>query len=181
MTTGFSGAPLAKIVFIISAAGSLALQASRRRSSGVALFLSPFAFRHLGETLFGLLLQYHFRVFERQIGSAKFGAYLITALGVGQLLRTHLAGLGVASAAGPFALIFANLVEYTLNIPPAQHFDLLGWRLTDKVRSRAGVLPFASMAWASSDLADQIPCRSLFTLLHCSLSSLPLGRIYQLA
>ncbi|KAK9867419.1 hypothetical protein WJX84_003613 [Apatococcus fuscideae] len=35
-------------------------------------------------------------------------------------------------AAGPYSFIFTSLVEYTLNVPPATHFDLFGWRLTDK-------------------------------------------------
>ncbi len=133
MTTGFSGAPLAKLIFVISAAGSLILQASRAKNSIFGPLLRPVAFRHPGETIFGLLLQYHFRVFERQIGSAKFGAYFIAAVGSGELVRALLASLSINTAGAPFAVIFASLVEYTLNVPPAQHFDLFGWRLTDKV------------------------------------------------
>ncbi|KAK9865304.1 hypothetical protein WJX84_007739 [Apatococcus fuscideae] len=42
------------------------------------------------------------------------------------------AALTAVDFAGPYVYIFASLVEYTLNVPPAQRFELFGWRLTDK-------------------------------------------------
>ena len=134
MTTGFAGAPLAKLSLIVSAAGSLVLQGARIKAKGVLWLLRPLSFRHLGETFVGLLLQYYFRVFERQLGTAKFGAYLLLTLGVGQASAALLEALNFKAAAGPHVFIFASLVEYTLSIPPAQQFDLFGWRLTDKVK-----------------------------------------------
>lgn len=139
MTTGFSGAPVAKLLFLVSAAGSLLLQAARARSSTLSWLwrhksANLFAFRHPTEAAFGLLLQYYFRVFEGQVGTAKFGAYVLASLGAQQLLGTLLAGtIGLNFAAGPYVYLFASLVEYTLNVPPAQHFELFGWRLTNKV------------------------------------------------
>ena len=139
MTTGFSGAPVAKLLFLVSAAGSCLLQAARARSSTLGWLwrhkaANPFAFRHPAEAAFGLLLQYYFRVFEGQVGTAKFGAYVLASLGTQQLLGALLAGtVGLSFAAGPYVYLFASLVEYTLNVPPAQHFELFGWRLTNKV------------------------------------------------
>lgn len=138
MTTGFSGSPVAKLLFIVSAAGSFLSQATRGSSTFGWLWrhqaAHSVAFRHPAEAAFGLLLQYYFRVFEGQVGTAKFGAYVLASLGIQQLLGTALAStLGLKCAAGPYVYIFASLVEYTLHVPPAQRFDFLGWRLTDKV------------------------------------------------
>ena len=138
MSRGFAGAPVAKLVFVASAAGSLLLQAARANLSTLEWLWRPLAqsisFRHPGETIVGLLLQYYFRIFENHLGTARFGAYVVLSLGAGQLVQKLLAwSLGIRYAAGPYSFIFTSLVEYTLNVPPATHFDLFGWRLTDKV------------------------------------------------
>jgi membrane associated rhomboid family serine protease len=41
------------------------------------LFTHHFVFNSMGETIFGLILLYQFRLFERQMGSKKFGVSLM--------------------------------------------------------------------------------------------------------
>ena len=62
---GFTGAPITKALVFVTASTSVLLQASRgwhrRLPAYVDLFTRAFAFRHVGELIFGCALLYHSR------------------------------------------------------------------------------------------------------------------------
>lgn len=99
------------------------------------LFTHNFVFTTPGELIFGIVLLYYFRQFERQMGSSRFAAFaLITAtlctvfLSLFQLVFPT----GVP-APGPYALIFASLVHFFFETPKIYHFHLFGaLHLSDK-------------------------------------------------
>jgi hypothetical protein len=92
-----------------------------------------FAFAHPGEFLFGLSLCYYYRIFERQFGSARYGSFAVTTWGMSIILQALFLKLfGKESATGPYPLIFANLVNFVLDIPHLHNFNVLGLRMTDK-------------------------------------------------
>lgn len=122
-----------------------------------------------GELLFGVVLLYFFRQFERQLGSSRFTAFtLITAafhtvfLSVAQLARLRL-----APASGPYALVFASLVHFFFETPKIYHFQLLGaLDLSDKT----------FIYFLAIQLVFSSPPRSL---LSCA-SALAAGMLYRL-
>ena len=129
-----------------------ASRASRRRSTLVVdAFAHALAFKHPGELLFGALLTYYFRLFERQMGTGKYGAYLIIVSGLSYAieavltaattaLRPHLATPTdpihtnhLSPASGLYPLLFANMVAFYLEVPSSlQRFTVLGFSASDK-------------------------------------------------
>lgn len=92
-----------------------------------------FALAHPGELLFGVSLCYYYRIFERQLGSARYGSFVVTTWGMSMIFQALLFKLlGKASATGPYTLIFANLVNFAFDIPHLHTFNVLGLRMTDK-------------------------------------------------
>lgn len=76
---GFAHAPVTKGLLLASAGATLAmraLSASHAPRAAPAL-LRALAFRAPSEALFACLLLYHFRVLERQRGSAKYGGFCL--------------------------------------------------------------------------------------------------------
>ena len=71
----FRGAPVTKGLVIVITGTTCLLQGSRglRRSlpRAVESLSQIFVFRHLGELVFGSILVYFFRIFERQLGSER--------------------------------------------------------------------------------------------------------------
>ena len=91
------------------------------------------AFSSVHHLLMGTLLLYHFRVFERRMGSRKFAAFAasITVMSaVGQYAASRL--LDRSFDSGPFGIIFACFVPFLLTVPSVEFFDFLGMRLSDK-------------------------------------------------
>ncbi len=132
---------------------SILAQASRAsRRSLASRSLHCLAFEGPAELLFGTFLLYHFRILERQSGSARYGAFVTVVSALAWALQvlgasrrggplTALRGAGADSAGaevgypgGPYGLIFASFVQFFYNVPPLSKFTVLGWRLNDKVR-----------------------------------------------
>lgn len=92
------------------------------------LFTHNFVFTTPGELLFGMVLIYYFRQFERQLGSSRFAAFaIITAI----IYTTILASLQVllpslSPASGPYSLVFASLVFFFFETPKLYRFEVLG-------------------------------------------------------
>lgn len=134
-----ANAPLSKLLFMGTACSSLVQQVARASSRRVPLVVSlltrALVFQHPGELLFGCVLLYHFRLFERQLGSAKYGAFLVLAGASSKLLELGLLGrlLGVRCASGPYTAVFANFVGFLADVPCTQRFSVFGWPMTDKV------------------------------------------------
>lgn len=88
-----------------------------------------------GELLFGSVLLFFFRQFERQMGSSRFAAHaLITAtLHTFFLLLIQLFFPSLSPAPGPYALIFSSLIHFFFETPKIYHFQLLNTiHLSDK-------------------------------------------------
>ncbi len=136
---------MSKALVVATAAASIFTQAARashrRIPLGLQLASRALVFRTQGELLFGCILLYYFRVFERQHGSAKYGSFVcaatsasyLAAYGAGRLLGAPAAAI----ATGPFSVIFACIVHFVFDIPATSRFAVMGVRMTDKVR-RAG-------------------------------------------
>ena len=136
---GFAGAPVTKFILASSLSSSVILQAVhgfQHRPSPYLHFVSQFViFRHPGDLTCGTVLLYYFRLLERQRGSAKHGACVASTLAISYALQSAVsAALSIVLPSGPYGLIFANFIPFTLDIPPAQHFTLFGIPMTDKVR-----------------------------------------------
>ena len=133
------GAPLSKALTIASVTTSVLVQAAAKtaRRRGVAVvegFAHAVAFRHPGELLFGALLTYYFRLFERQMGTGKYGAYTLITFLLGMAVQGALATfVNRPSASGLYPLIFANMVAFFLEVPSLQRSTVLGINLSDKV------------------------------------------------
>jgi hypothetical protein len=99
------------------------------------LVSNHFFFTSPGELLFGLILLYYFRVFERQMGSAKFGAFAFLSLTIYTLLEVAYLTLFQPDSpfvSGPYGLIFAAFVLFYSFIPASSRFRFLGANLSDK-------------------------------------------------
>lgn len=87
-----------------------------------------FVFTTPGELLFGVVLLYFFRQFERQMGSSRYACFAV----ITSLLHTLLLCVSqvvlpsLPPASGPYALVFANLVHFFFETPKTYHFQLLG-------------------------------------------------------
>eukprot|EP00741_Cyanophora_paradoxa_P016060 tig00000042_g15504.t1 len=87
------------------------------------LFLSP------GELLFGMLLLYYFRIFERQMGSSKYAAMVSIFAGVSTLLQlvvlVPFRSFRIA-VSGPYGILFGALVQFFAEIPVTYRFRVAG-------------------------------------------------------
>lgn len=93
------------------------------------LLTHNFLFSTPGELLFGIVLLYYFRQFERQMGSSRFFAFVI----VGFLMYTSLliaTDLLLPSqiflSSGPYAFIFSAFVQFYFETPKIYEFQLFG-------------------------------------------------------
>jgi len=86
--------------------------------------------------MLGLFLLYHFRLFERQMGSAKFAVFVGTTWGLSALITLALFLLidpKTHTAPGPYPLIFALLVQYYFEVPATYRFHFLGLNGSNKI------------------------------------------------
>lgn len=111
-----------------------ASRAARRRAPLLLdAFTHAFVFRHPGELLFGAALAYYFRLFERQQGTGRYGAFAVFVSAVGYGLQTVAGSVAHRpSSSGLYPLIFANLVSFVLDVPPLHKFSVFGLTMTDK-------------------------------------------------
>ena len=137
--SGFRGAPVSRALVTAVLATSIFVQVvaknlTRRRSLIVDSLLSRLAFHQPGELFFGLLLLYYFRLFERQMGIGKFGAYVLFVLFFGfSVERLFLITFQRSSAKGFYPLIFSNMVAFLLEVPPLHRFPVFGIQLSEKM------------------------------------------------
>jgi hypothetical protein len=125
------------------------------------LFTNHLFFSYPQELLFGLFLIYHFRVFERQMGSAKFGvgeipidikffrplrfsrSWFLQFLNClctwsfqpwkTRLLDRKFTGFISMTSGYRYSFIFACFVLYFFDVPPTYRFSLCGIRSNDKL------------------------------------------------
>jgi membrane associated rhomboid family serine protease len=95
-----------------------------------------FLFATPGELLFGVVLLYFLRQFERQMGSSRFFAFVMFSAGLytAEMFLIDLAiGRRVVLSSGPYAFIFASMVRFFFETPKIYEFQLFGsMSLSDK-------------------------------------------------
>lgn len=165
-------APVSKLITYGTAAASLLTHVMRahhavaltprglHRGELWRLVTANVVFTSPGEALFGLYLLYHFRIFERQSGSAKYGtfAFVCASLATGAQAALVPAARALGHrlsrepfASGPHALVFAHFVPYFFDIPRTYHFTVFGLRLSNKAFVYlAGAQLLLSHGWRSA-------------------------------
>jgi len=115
---GFANAPVAQAMVTVTFLASLAYMLEMRLAPAMEMILMPFAFQHPLELANGLFLLYHFRQFERQIGSTNFGIYVAAAflMSEGLYLALAKAKPDADLATGPYGVIFALLTYYYFEV-----------------------------------------------------------------
>lgn len=99
------------------------------------LFTHNFVFTTPGELIFGIVLIYFFRQFERQLGSSRFTAFAIitSTIYTAVLVTIQSINMDLIAASGPYCLIFGGMVHFFFETPKIYHFQLLGAvNLSDK-------------------------------------------------
>jgi len=144
--SGFSNAPISKSILILVTTGSLLASIFKFKNVGLDLTglienlqiyrfcTSQFVFSHTGEMLFGMFLLYFFRLFERQMGSSKFGSFaflsILLSLLTESILLLTFRTKDITS--GPYGFIFAMFVLYFFDIPVSVRSRVAGFNVTDK-------------------------------------------------
>eukprot|EP01103_Thecamoeba_quadrilineata_P006247 TRINITY_DN15976_c0_g1_i1.p1 TRINITY_DN15976_c0_g1~~TRINITY_DN15976_c0_g1_i1.p1 ORF type:complete len:355 (+),score=43.83 TRINITY_DN15976_c0_g1_i1:42-1106(+) len=147
---GFHHAPLSKVFLVTTAAASLFFSLINQQDSFNLvnfdpvitqkfqfwrLFTNQIFFSTPGEMLFGFLLLYFFRLFERQLGTPKFAGFAIISFVLStlfQLISLVLFPSLNAITSGPYSIIFACFALYYSSVPQMQHFRLFRIKLDDK-------------------------------------------------
>lgn len=94
-----------------------------------------FVFTTPGEFLFGIVLLYFFRQFERQMGSSRFAAFAVITASVYTAILAAFQVMfpRIMPASGPYSLVFGSIVYFFFETPKIYHFQLLGGlELSDK-------------------------------------------------
>eukprot|EP00808_Paulinella_micropora_P006045 g7657.t1 len=145
----FAHAPVTQVLIFITIVCSIATLSAmpssrdalvldwRKLSKGLQIhriFTCHFVFGSVGELLFGCLLLFTFRVFERQFSSKKFAAALFFFAMLSSALQILLLFLlpHQKQMTPGFAFVFALLVQYIRDIPPLTPFKVAGIPLNDK-------------------------------------------------
>eukprot|EP00188_Purpureofilum_apyrenoidigerum_P003727 Plantae.Rhodophyta-Purpureofilum_apyrenoidigerum.ctg3970.p1 GENE.Plantae.Rhodophyta-Purpureofilum_apyrenoidigerum.ctg3970~~Plantae.Rhodophyta-Purpureofilum_apyrenoidigerum.ctg3970.p1 ORF type:complete len:184 (-),score=17.18 Plantae.Rhodophyta-Purpureofilum_apyrenoidigerum.ctg3970:222-773(-) len=140
---GFANAPVTQAMITGTFLASLAYMLEMRLAPFIETIFIPFAFQHPLELANGLFLLYHFRQFERQIGSTNFGIYVTTAflMSEGLYLALVKARPDANLATGPYGVIFALLTYYFIETPVTLRYNFFGLQLTNKTCFYALSLP----------------------------------------
>lgn len=156
--TGFSNAPLSKLLWVIVLASSLIAVITDgaelfwfdpyRVSSSPSEFWRAFSsslFLHRPLEIFtALITLYQWRIFERQMGTAKLSVLALVSFLCYSLALVASVAAAIAPARwwlswltresyGPHWIIFSCLVLYTRDIPPSYGFRIFGIPLTNKI------------------------------------------------
>jgi len=99
------------------------------------LVTSHFVFLTTGEMVCGLILLYAFRLFERQMGSKKYGVFVLLSLFIASLIEFILLHYEPATLVfgGPYAIIFAQIVQYFYDVPSLDPVPFFGVPMNDKI------------------------------------------------
>ncbi|PRP78619.1 hypothetical protein PROFUN_13472 [Planoprotostelium fungivorum] len=140
-------APLSKCVLLLT--GSVSVLASIMKfkhnldfprlpseaSGFLRLFSHHIPFTGAGELLFGFILIYTFRMFERHMGTRKFGMFILASTGIYSSLQLalYVIAKSVSLPSGPYPFIFACMSLYISEIPPTYKFKLCGIPASDKL------------------------------------------------
>jgi len=147
--SGFQNAPISKGLLVLTGFFSIGASVMRLHNQldfadlnsiiysyqPWRLITSHLFFSSPGELLFGLILIYFFRLFERQMGSAKFGGYLTVIFTLSTMVQiaSYVLIPSARFTSGPYAFIFACFILYYSEIPSTYRFRIAGISATDKL------------------------------------------------
>jgi len=99
------------------------------------LVTNHFFFGSPGELLFGLLLIYYFRLFERQMGTTKFAGFTFVSLVVATLTQValYVAVPTTKLSSGPYSFLFSCFVLFFSDVPATHRYRLCGIPASDKL------------------------------------------------
>jgi len=170
--SGFRHAPLNKVIVFVTTGCTLLVSLANLRplfavsslkdvwnhGSFWKLITNQLFFSAPGESMFALMLLYSFRVFERRMGTSRYAIFVIFTQAVAFALQFAFVLLFPSwlhfLPSGPYALVFAHMVEFYSSIPATGRFRLLGLTLTEKVFSYVLAAQLAAAhGWPSISLA----------------------------
>eukprot|EP01117_Protostelium_nocturnum_P020265 TRINITY_DN9031_c0_g1_i1.p1 TRINITY_DN9031_c0_g1~~TRINITY_DN9031_c0_g1_i1.p1 ORF type:complete len:317 (-),score=106.11 TRINITY_DN9031_c0_g1_i1:194-1111(-) len=144
--SGFQNAPISKMGMILVGGTSVLVSMTKQKNlfefpkignifEFWRLFSSHFPFGSASEILFGMLLIYYFRVFERQMGSRKFAAFLLGSISIFSMLQLALLVTfpKIQLPSGPYSYIFSLLTLYITEIPATYKFKIFFLPTSDKL------------------------------------------------
>jgi len=139
-SSGFRYAPLTKTLLTFVSGASIAVSMLNWKSSLkllpftdmkpnqlYRLITNHFFFDSLGELLFGSVLIYNSRVFERQMGTRKYAGFMFSSFfisGLMQLLALIVVPGITRWVPGPYGFIFSFLTQYYFEIPKLYKFTM---------------------------------------------------------
>ena len=163
MSVGFENAPVSQLLLVVVLLGSFMFGTSElvaldifRIGNGQLwrLITGQLIFENMGQTVVGAMLLYTFRQFERQMGSKKFGCFVVMSLLMSTMCLLTIAILAMSieavfiPASGPFALIFASLALFYARIPKLHgtEYHFMGISFSEKswIYLLAGQLLFST-------------------------------------
>ena len=120
--------------------------------------MNPFGFTKPSEILYGSILLYFCRLYERRNGTSKYALFAFFVTACSTILQFFMLSItskyGVLRyATGPYALIFATVLQYYFDTPNVANIRIFKYRLPDK----AVVLALALNLFLSSGLHSIIP------------------------
>lgn len=166
---GFVNAPVSKCVIALVVASTLFgsilgsqtrfvldMDAVVKRYQLWRLVTHNFVFSTPGELLFGVVLLYFFRQFERQMGSSRFAALAFLTSTIYTALLSLILVLipAIRIASGPYSLIVACLVYFYFETPKIYNFQILG---TISLSDKSFAYLLALQLMLSSPLRSIIP------------------------
>mmetsp|Transcript_914 Transcript_914/g.2180 ORF Transcript_914/g.2180 Transcript_914/m.2180 type:complete len:265 (+) Transcript_914:57-851(+) len=132
---GFAHAPITKFLCIAVTSASVLVQSAGVRSHGgwkdwphIFLFQTP------GELVFGTLLLFYTRIFERRRGSTRHAEHLLSCTTASLAFQWLLCAILRVSLLPSFPQIvfFSNLAPFLVDVPPLSQFQVAGKTMTDK-------------------------------------------------
>jgi len=153
--SGFHNAPISKVILLVTGGVSILAsimkikhnldfpQLSTQTSTNFwRIVTNHVPFTTAGELLFGVILIYSFRMFERRMGTRKFGMFVLISMMIYSLLQLALYVLfkNTTLPSGPYSFIFACLSLYISEVPSTYNFRLCGIPATDKIFTYAVAL-----------------------------------------
>lgn len=183
--TGFTNAPVTKVlicgVVLTTVLGSIIESHARltlyrplivQRYQLWRLATHHFVFTTPGELLFGLLLLYHLRLFERQLGSSKLSCLLVLCASLHTLfLVLYLSSDAtiIPPSPGPYAAVLLFLIFFAAEVPRLYHFRIArSLTLSDKslfylvFAQFVAAYPPRSLVSTASALLAAVLCRLPF-------------------
>jgi len=122
----FAHAPITKSIIFLTVVASILTNVFKldNKPQGFEFWrflASHFLFVGIGDMICGIVLLFAFRMFERQMGSKHYGAFVLLSLFFSTVLEIVFLfyfSIPVHTTSGPYFLIFSQLVMFYYDVPP---------------------------------------------------------------